>query len=166
MLGMYFFWMAMIAFSTFNRKTWKDSIRNCVIFLAGMIAPMIPWAIYFGVNEAILQNKADSEMLDAFFNGAIEPFSIQLSEVLTRMIFSKRERRQGNAVFATANRLQYMSVSQKVSMAKELGDRGAIYIDEIRELFNYPPLPNGDCQHAPLRGEYKFVDDEANNSGE
>lgn len=59
-----------------------------------------------------------------------------------------------------------MSVSQKVSMAKELGDRGAIYIDEIRELFNYPPLPNGDGQHAPLRGEYKFVDDEANNSGE
>ena len=53
MLGMYFFWMAMIAFSTFNRKTWKDSIRNCVIFLAGMIAPMIPWAIYFGVNEAL-----------------------------------------------------------------------------------------------------------------
>lgn len=121
---------------------------------------------YFGVNEAILQNKADSEMLDAFFNGAIEPFSIQLSEVLTRMIFSKRERRQGNAVFATANRLQYMSVSQKVSMAKELGDRGAIYIDEIRELFNYPPLPNGDGQHAPLRGEYKFVDDEVDNSGE
>lgn len=57
-----------------------------------------------------------------------------------------------------------MSVSAKVSMAKELGDRGAIYIDEIRELFNYPPLPNGDGQHAPLRGEYKFVDDEVDNN--
>lgn len=121
---------------------------------------------YFGVNEAILQNKADAEMLDAFYNGAIEPFSIQLSEVLSRMIFSKRERKQGNAIFVNANRLQYMSVSAKVSMAKELGDRGAIYIDEIRELFNYPPLPNGEGQHAPLRGEYKFVDDEANNDGE
>lgn len=53
MLGMYFFWMAMIAFSTFNRKLWRDSIRNCVIFLAGMIAPMIPWAIYFGINGAL-----------------------------------------------------------------------------------------------------------------
>ena len=37
-------------------------------------------------------------------------------------------------------------------------------IDEIRELFNYPPLPNGDGQHAPLRGEYKFVDDEVDNN--
>ena len=120
---------------------------------------------YFGVNEEIIQNRANSEMLDAFFNGAIEPFSIQFSEVLTRMLFTRREIKEGNALYATANRLQYMSVSQKVSMAKELGDRGAIYIDEIRELFNYPPLPNGDGQHAPLRGEYKFVDDEASNSG-
>lgn len=120
---------------------------------------------YFGVNEAVLQNKATSDELDAFFNGAVEPFSIQFSEVMTRMLFTRREIKEGNALYATANRLQYMSVSQKVSMAKELGDRGAIYIDEIRELFNYPPLPNGDGQHAPLRGEYKFVDDEANDDG-
>lgn len=121
---------------------------------------------YFGVNEDIIQNKATSDQLDAFFNGAIEPFSIQFSEVVTKMLFSRREIKEGNALFITANRLQYMSVTQKVQMAKELGDRGAIYIDEIRELFNYPPLPNGDGQHAPLRGEYKFVDDEATDNGE
>lgn len=121
---------------------------------------------YFGVNEEVIQNKANSEQLDAFFNGAIEPFSIQFSEVMTKMLFTRREIKEGNGLYATANRLQYMSVTQKVQMAKELGDRGALFIDEIRELFNYPPLPNGDGQHAPLRGEYKFVDDEANNNGE
>lgn len=121
---------------------------------------------YFGVNEDIIQNRANSEQLDAFFNGAIEPFSIQFSEVMTKMLFTGREIKEGNGLFATANRLQYMSVTQKVQMAKELGDRGAIFIDEIRELFNYSPLPNGDGQHAPLRGEYKFVDDEANDNGE
>lgn len=52
-LGMYFFWMAMIAFSTFNRKNWKDSIRNCIIFLLGMITPLVPWLIYFGLNGAL-----------------------------------------------------------------------------------------------------------------
>ena len=40
-------------------------------------------------------------------------------------------------------------------MAKELGDRGALMIDEIRELFNYEPLPDGAGQVAPIRGEYK-----------
>jgi hypothetical protein len=52
-----------------------------------------------------------------------------------------------------------MSVTQKVQMAKELGDRGAILIDEIRELFNYAPLPDGAGQVAPIRGEYKATEE-------
>lgn len=114
---------------------------------------------YFGVNEDVIQNKAKADELEAFFDGAIEPFAIQLSEALTKMLFSERERAQGSKIMATANRLQYMSVSQKVQMAKELGDRGAILIDEIRELFNYEPLPDGAGQVAPIRGEYKATDE-------
>ena len=114
---------------------------------------------YFGVSEEVIQNKAKADELEAFFDGAIEPFAIQLSEALTRMLFSERERAQGSKIMATANRLQYMSVTQKVQMAKELGDRGAILIDEIRELFNYEPLPDGAGQVAPIRGEYKATDD-------
>ena len=114
---------------------------------------------YFGVSEEILQNKAHGEELEGFFDGAIEPFAIQFSEALTKMLFSERERAQGSYIIANANRLQYMSTSQKVQMAKELGDRGAILIDEIRELFNYAPLPDGAGQVAPIRGEYKNTDE-------
>lgn len=114
---------------------------------------------YFGVNEAVLTNAAKSEELEAFFDGAIEPFSIQFSEALTKMLFSERERADGSYLIANANRLQYMSTSEKVQMARELGDRGAILIDEIRELFNYPPLPDGAGQVAPIRGEYKATDE-------
>lgn len=114
---------------------------------------------YFGVSEEVLQNKAKAEDLEGFFDGCIEPFAIQFSEALTKMLFSERERAQGSYLIANANRLQYMSTSQKVQMAKELGDRGAILIDEIRELFNYAPLPNGAGQVAPIRGEYKATDE-------
>ena len=120
---------------------------------------------YFGVNEKILQNSATAEDLEGFFDGAIEPFAIQFSEALSKMLFSERERAQGSSLTANANRLQYMSTSQKVQMAKELGDRGAILIDEIRELFNYDPLPDGAGQVAPIRGEYKATDD-LNGGGE
>ena len=113
---------------------------------------------YFGVSEDVLQNKAKSEDLEGFFDGAIEPFAIQISESLTRALFSERERAQGSYLIANANRLQYMSTKTKVQMAKELGDRGAILIDEIRELFNYNPLPDGAGQVAPIRGEYKATD--------
>ena len=115
-------------------------------------------ANFFGVSEAVMQNKATNEELDSFFNGFIEPWSIQFSETMTRAMFSERERAQGTSFSVNSNRLQYMSVSQKVQMAKELGDRGALLIDEIRELFNYEPLPNGAGQVAPIRGEYKNTD--------
>ena len=114
---------------------------------------------YFGVNEKVMRNEANGDELDAFFNGAIEPFAVQFSEAMTKAIFSERERAQGSYFIANANRLQYMSVTAKVQMAKELGDRGAILIDEIRDLFNYPPLPDGAGQVAPIRGEYKNTDE-------
>lgn len=114
---------------------------------------------YFGVSEGVLQNSARAEDLEAFFDGAIEPFAIQFSEAITKMLFSERERAQGSYLIANANRLQYMSTTQKIQMSKELGDRGAILIDEIRELFNYAPLPDGAGQVAPIRGEYKATDE-------
>ena len=123
---------------------------------------------YFGVSEAVLQNRATGDELDAFFNGCIEVFAIKLSEAMTRMVFTPREITNGNAVKFTANRLQYMSVGSKISMAQQLGDRGILTIDEIRELFNYEPLPDGTGQHVPIRGEYYFADEgkEEDNGGD
>lgn len=114
---------------------------------------------YFAVNEKVMQSAANGDELDAFFNSAIEPFAIQFSEAMTKAMFTERERAQGSYLIANANRLQYMSTAAKVQMAKELGDRGALMIDEIRELFNYAPLPDGAGQVAPIRGEYKATDD-------
>lgn len=114
---------------------------------------------YFGTNMDILQNTADSAKLNAFYDGETEPFAIKMSEALTRMVYTRREEHQGNKIFFAANRLQYMNVAEKVNVSKELGDRGAILIDEIRELFNYPPLPDGKGQHAPIRGEYYMADE-------
>lgn len=111
---------------------------------------------YFGVNDKVMRNEATGDELDAFFNGAIEPFAIQFSEVMTKAIFTERERAMGSFLISNANRLQYMTTSAKVSMAQQLGDRGALLIDEIRELFNYPPLPDGAGQKAPIRGEYYY----------
>ena len=114
---------------------------------------------YFGVGEKILQNTAQGDELDAFFNGKTEPFAIKMSDAHTRITFTQREINGGNAIRFTANRLQYMSIGSKISMAQQLGDRGILTIDEIRELFNYAPMPDGEGAHAPIRGEYYFVDE-------
>lgn len=118
---------------------------------------------YFGVNEDVMQGKALGDDLDAFFNSKIEPFSIQLSEVLTKMTYTLRERTQGSEIRANANRLQYMPTSAKVSLVQQLGDRGMLTVNEGRELFNYPPIENGD--NTMIRGEYYNGEDKLESEG-
>ena len=113
---------------------------------------------YFGVSEKVIRNEAVGDELDAFYNGSVTPFAIKLSDAMTRMVYTERERNGGNAIMFAGDRLQYMTVSSKVSMAQMLGDRGILTIDEIRALFNYDPLPDGVGTHVPARGEYYFVD--------
>ena len=111
---------------------------------------------YFGVNEKVMQNAANGDELDAYFNGCVEPFAIQISEALTRAMFSLRERSNGAKFFAASNRLQYMSTSAKVGMAQQLLDRGVMTINEARALFNFAPVPGGDIR--AIRGEFKNAD--------
>ena len=109
---------------------------------------------YFGVNEDIIQNKAYGDAWLAFYEGAIEWLAIQLSEVITRMLFSDRERQFGNRIFFTSNRLQYMSNSDKMNAVSQLADRGLATRNELREILNLAPLPEPYGSQIPARGEY------------
>lgn len=112
---------------------------------------------YFGVNEDVLQNRAYGDKWSAFYEGAIEPFSIQFSDVATKMLFSERERAARNLVMATANRLQYMTNTDKLNVSAQMADRGIMNRDEIREIWNLPPLPDGQGQAYTIRGEYYLL---------
>lgn len=115
---------------------------------------------YFGVNEDVLQNKAFGDSWSAFYEGAIEPFSIQFSEVMTKMLFTLREQVQENAVMATANRLQYLSNNEKLNVSSQMLDRGIMSINDVREIWNLPPVDGGDARI--IRGEYYSVDKKVN----
>ena len=115
---------------------------------------------YFGVNLDILQNKASGDAWSAFYEGAIEPFAIQLSETLTHALFSEREISLGSEICFTANRLQYMNFNDKLNYVTGLTDRGLLTIDEAREVFSLAPLPNGEGKRLPRRGEYHYNDEE------
>ena len=112
---------------------------------------------YFGVNEDVLTNKAYGDAWAAFYEGAIEPFAIQFSEVMTKMLFTFREQSQGNMVMATANRLQYMSNNDKLNVTAQLLDRGMLTLNEAREIWQMAPVDGGDVR--VIRGEYYNADD-------
>ena len=112
---------------------------------------------YFAVNEDIIQNKAYGDAWLAFYEGAVEWFAIQLSDVISRMLFTERERQYGNRVYFTSNRLQYMSNSDKLNAVSQLADRGLATRNELREILNLAPLPEPYGDQIPARGEYYDV---------
>lgn len=112
---------------------------------------------YYGVNTKILQNSATGDEWGSFYEGSSEVFSIQFSEVMTAMFFTENEQARGNRIYATANRLQYMSNQDKLNVSRDMADRGLMMIDEIREIWNLPPLPNGLGRFFTLRGEYYLL---------
>ena len=111
---------------------------------------------YYGVSEKVIQNAAYGDEFSAFYEGEVETFAIQLSEVMTKMTFTERERSYGAEIFFTANRLQYMTNADKLAVASELVDRGLISINEAREIWNLPPVEGGDVRI--IRGEYYNAD--------
>ena len=115
---------------------------------------------YFGVNENIIQNKAIGDEWLAFYEGLIEWLAIQLSETVSGMLFTDRERTgYGNEVFFSSNRLQYMNNKDKLEAIKTNGDRGLMTRNELREIENLPPLPEPYGSQIPARGEYYNVNE-------
>lgn len=121
---------------------------------------------HFGVNEDILENRAYGDAWAAFYEGAVEPFAIQFSEVVTKMLFTLRERSEGNIVMATSSRLQYMSNADKLAVSAQMADRGLMTRNEIREIWNLSPLPEPFGSQLPIRGEYYNVNEEEQSENE
>ena len=112
---------------------------------------------YFGANEDLLQNKLVGDAASAFYEGKVEPFAIQFSEVISRMIYSPIELNTGNRLILTANRVQFMTNADKLNVSAQMADRGIMTINEIRDIWNLPPVDGGDRFIA--RGEYYFLDE-------
>lgn len=112
----------------------------------------------YAVNEDIIQSKAVGDKWNAFYESVVETFAIQFSEVTTGMFFSDREQAYGAKLVATSNRLQYMSNSDKLKVSAQMADRGLMTINEIRDIWNLPPVEDGDVR--TVRGEYYTMGEE------
>ena len=117
---------------------------------------------YFGVSERAIKNELTGDEAAAFYEGAIEPFAIQLSETLSKMLFTLTERNIGNSFFLTANRIQFMTNNDKLNYTSQMADRGLATINELRDVWNLPPVDGGDRLIA--RGEYYYMDPTADPS--
>ena len=119
---------------------------------------------YFGTNRDILQNAFDEDKWNAYYEGKVEPFAIQLSLVMSNMTYSYHELAYGNQIIWSANRLQYASNTTKLNVVEKLFDRGLISQNQGLEIFNMPPVPGGDERY--IRGEYINIKQKDESAGE
>lgn len=110
---------------------------------------------HFGTNMDILQNKYNEDTWNAWYEGKIEPFALQLSLVMSNMTFTERQLACGNMITFSANRLQYASNKTKLEVSTQLFDRGLLNRNGVMEIWNMPPVEDGDKYY--IRKEYTEV---------
>lgn len=115
---------------------------------------------YFGMSKSILQNDFDENQWDAYYEAKVEPFALQLSDGLTRALYTSVEQAHGNRVMFSSNRLEYASNASKRNMIRDMTDRRIMTINEAREVLQLPPVPGGDV--FIYRGEYVVMDMQGN----
>jgi hypothetical protein len=110
---------------------------------------------YFGTNQKILENSYSENEWNAFYEGKVEPFALQLSLVMSNMTFTPREIAHGNEIAFSANRLQYASNETKLSVSTQLFDRGILSLNAIMDIWNLPHVEGGDAHY--IRKEYAEI---------
>ena len=103
---------------------------------------------YFGINENIIQSKYSEDEWNAFYESVLEPIGLQMSLEFTNKLFTPTEKDFGNEILFESNRLQYASNNTKINLIRYASN--IMLVDELREIMNLAPLPNGEGQKILL----------------
>lgn len=110
---------------------------------------------YFHVSEKIVQNSANEDEWNAFYEGCIEPFALQLSQVFTAMLFDEKDISKGYGIHFETSKIEFASNKTKLEFATQMFDRGQLTTNQSLAIFNLPPVPDGDKRY--IRKEYTEV---------
>jgi HK97 family phage portal protein len=95
---------------------------------------------YFGISEEMIRNDYNPEKWNSFFEGVIEPLSIQLGEAFTNAIFNTQSIKDGHRIIFTTHRLQYASIDSKIKLLNTILPYGLVTKDTALELLDMHPI--------------------------
>jgi len=98
---------------------------------------------YFGITEAIINNKASEVEYQLFVRNRIEPLAQQIEQEFTSKLFTQREIEVGNRVEIDTFSLTVGTLSAKAALFNVGLRQGVLTIDDAREMIGLPPLPDG-----------------------
>lgn len=93
------------------------------------------------VPLCILTGDYTKEQYEAFYQSALEPLIVAISQAFTKKLFTSREKAFGNKVELYPKDLIFMTMSQTLEMIKQLSPTGALFENEKRVALGLRPLP-------------------------
>lgn len=99
-----------------------------------------------GTPLAILNGDYTKAQKEAYYEHALEADIKALGQAMSRVMFSDREASFGNEIILYPNKINFMSMENKIAALQVAAPAGTLLKDEIRELLGYPPLPEGQGQ--------------------
>lgn len=93
----------------------------------------------WGVPLPILTGDYTKEQYEAFYQKALEPLIISMSQALTKKLFTKREKAFGNRVELYPKELIFMTVEQTLEMIDKLSPTGGLFENEKRVALGLRP---------------------------
>lgn len=112
---------------------------------------------YFGMNDAILQAKYTPDQWAAYYESQVEPFAIEAGLVHTNMTYSMDQVAKGKQIAFSTNRLQHMTMGDKLNAVRDLFDRGLLNGEGAMEILQMPPIGTPDAKKYYIRREYAEV---------
>lgn len=98
---------------------------------------------FFGTNKYIVQANYDENQWNAYYESEVEPVALQLGDVFTYRLFTRKEINFGNRIVFESSNLVCASMTTKLNLVAFL-DRGIMSANEIRRILNLPPIDGGD----------------------
>lgn len=98
---------------------------------------------FFNTNEKIVSSNYSENEWIAYYESSIEPDVLQTSGEYSRKLFSRRERGHGNKIIFESANLSFASMQTKLNLVQFV-DRGVMSPNEVREVLNMAPAPDGD----------------------
>lgn len=95
----------------------------------------------WGVPLPILTGDYTKEQYEAFYQKALEPLIISMSQALTKKMFTKREKAFGNRIELYPKELIFMTVEQTLEMIDKLSPTGGLFENEKRVALGLRPKP-------------------------
>lgn len=105
---------------------------------------------HYRVSIPVINGTATPAEKQAFYEAAIEPLIITLTQALNKTYFSETERSFGNEIRLFTADLEFLNIQQKLDFTKIFGERGALTNNQLLNIFGFPPYEGGDVRYVSL----------------